>query len=489
MNDITQFLKEVALVLDEKSVVTEKDRLQSYVADSRSMVRAGIPLAIVYPKKAEEVQAIVRAAASAGITLVPCSSERGPRINGGSLPSANTEAVIVNLSRMKKIIRIDVRNRIALVEAGVTFTELNAAAAQYGLRIEHPLQTKVSKSIVTSLLDREPTLIPKNQWDVTDPLLCMEIVLGNGVLFRTGSAAGPGTLEEQWASGVSQSNPMGPGFIDIGRVITGSQGTLSIVTWASVKLQYIPRIQKLLYIQADRVRKIEPFVYQGIRRRFGDEYVLLSGYALASMLRASKKDIVDLARTLPKWTLIFTVAGYNYFPEFRMKSQESDLRDIAAQYGLDVKGHIDGIPNETVLNLLNAPSEDMLWKHRTSGKSLDIFFLSTLDKVQVFLDIMNATLKKWEFSTETMGTYLQPTMQGRNCHVEFVVPYDDYEKALVLYRDIIDRLMQQGAYFNRPYGPVAESVFAKSPAHIASLNKMKELLDPARIYNRGKLCY
>jgi glycolate oxidase len=489
MSNITQFLKKLALVLDEKSVVTEKDRLQSHVADNRSMVRAGIPLAIVYPKKVEDVQAIVRAAASAGITLVPCSSERGPRINGGSLPSVNTEAVIVDLSRMKKIIRVDVRNRIALVEAGVTFAELNAAAAQHGLRIEHPLQAKSGKSIVASLLDREPTLIPKNQWDVADPLLCMEIVLGNGAVFRTGSAAGPGTLEEQWASGVSQSNPMGPGFIDIGRVITGSQGTLSIVIWASVKLQYIPSIQKLLFIQADRVQKIEPFVYQGIRQRFGDEYVLLDSYALASMLRTSKKSIADLARSLPKWTLIFTVAGYNYFPEFRMKNQESDLRDIAARYRLEVKGQVDGIPNETILDLLNAPSEDTLWKHRTSRNCVDVFFLSTLDKAQVFLDIMNATLKKWGFSTETMGVYLQPTMQGRNCHVEFVVPYDDYEKALVLYRDVIDRLMQQGAYFNRPYGPVAESVFAKSPAHIVSLNKMKELLDPARIYNRGKLCY
>jgi hypothetical protein len=154
-----------------------------------------------------------------------------------------------------------------------------------------------------------------------------------------------------------------------------------------------------------------------------------------------------------------------------------------------VKGHIDGITNESILNILNNPSEDTLWKHRASGRSLDIFFLSTLDKAQVFLDTMNATLKKQGFSTETMGVYLQPTMQGRNCHMEFVVPYNDYKKALVLYQKAIDSLMLQGAYFNRPYGLVAASVFAKSPAHIDSLNKMKELLDPDRIYNRGKLCY
>jgi len=385
--------------------------------------------------------------------------------------------------------RIDVRNRIALIEAGVTFAELNAEAAKHGLRMEHPLQVKSGKSVIASLLDREPTLIPKNQWDVTDPLLCMEIVLGNGVVFRTGSAAGPGTLEEQWASGVSQSNPMGPGFIDIGRVITGSQGTLSIVTWASVKLQYIPKAQKLLFIQADRVQKIEPFVYQGIRQRFGDEYVLLGSYALASMLQSSKKGIADLARTLPKWTLIFTVAGYNYFPEFRMNSQESDLKDIAAQYGLELKVKINGIKNASILSILNNPSEGTSWKHRTSEKSLDIFFLSTLDKAQVFLDTMNATLKEQGFSVETMGIYLQPTMQGRNCHIEFVVPYDNDEKALTLYRKAIDNLMLQGAYFNRPYGLVAKSVFAKSPSHIDSLNKMKELLDPDRIYNQGKLCY
>ena len=489
MKKIDKFLKEIEQFLDEGSIVVEKEKLLEYVADNRSMSEVEIPLAMVYPGNVEEVRKIVKAAVAAKITLVPCSSGKGPKTNGGSLPSANTEAVVINLSRMKKIIRIDVRNRIALVEAGVTFAELDKEAAKYGLRMEHPLQAKSGKSIVASLLDREPTLVPKNQWDVTDPLLCMEIVLGNGVVFRTGSAAGPGTLEEQWASGVSQSNPMGPGFIDIGRVITGSQGTLSIVTWASVKLQYIPKAQKLLFIQADKVQKIEPFVYQGIRQRFGDEYVLLDNYALASMLKDSKKGIEDIAGSLPKWTLVFTVAGYNYFPEFRMSSQESDLKDMAAKYGLEVKDKLKGIKNESILNILNNPSEGTPWKYRTSKKSLDIFFLSTLDKAQVFIDAMNAVLKKHGFNADKMGVYLQPTMQGRNCHVEFVVPFEDDEKALKLYEKAVENLMLKGAYFNRPYGMVAKSVFAKSPAHIDSLNKMKELLDPERIYNRGKLCY
>jgi hypothetical protein len=172
-----------------------------------------------------------------------------------------------------------------------------------------------------------------------------------------------------------------------------------------------------------------------------------------------------------------------------MNSQESDLKAIAAQYGLEVKERIDGASNENVLNILNNPSEGTLWKHRASGRSLDIFFVSTLDKAQVFLGTMNATLKEQGFDTRAMGTYLQPTMQGRNCHIEFVVPYEDHEKARLLHQKAIDNLMLQGAYFNRPYGPVAKAVFAGSPTHIDSLNKMKELLDPDRIYNRGKLCY
>ncbi len=67
-------------------------------------------------------------------------------------------------------------------------------------------------------------MIPKYHWDTTDPMLCTEIVFGTGDIFRTGSAAGPGSLKEQWAHGGAQKNPMGPAQTDFARIVQGSQG-------------------------------------------------------------------------------------------------------------------------------------------------------------------------------------------------------------------------------------------------------------------------
>jgi hypothetical protein len=42
--------------------------------------------------------------------------------------------------------------------------------------------------------------MPKYHWDIGDPLACVEVIFGTGDMFRTGAAAGPGSLEEQWAA-------------------------------------------------------------------------------------------------------------------------------------------------------------------------------------------------------------------------------------------------------------------------------------------------
>ena len=86
--------------------------------------------------------------------------------------------------------------------------------------------------------------MPKHHWESQDPLLCIEVVFGTGDLFRTGDSAGPGSLEEQWEVGKAQSRPMGPSYTDFAKIVQGSQGTMGIVTWASLKCRPFPKLKK-----------------------------------------------------------------------------------------------------------------------------------------------------------------------------------------------------------------------------------------------------
>jgi len=392
---------------------------------------------------------------------------------------------------MKKFIRIDRRNRVALIEAGVTFPELSAAVAEHGMRVAYPLRPRAGKSVIASYLDREPTLIPKNHWDVTDPLLCIEFIFGTGELFRTGSAAGPGTLEEQWASGVAQTNPMGPAHTDLGRAIMGGQGTLGIVTWASVRLDLVPNKRKICFVGAKDVAELEAFIYGGTRRRLGDEYVVLSSTALASMLGSTPDEIRSLHSKLPAWTLIVVVAGYHYLPDEKMAYEEKGLAKVAAETGVTLKDSLPGVDNDAVFSLLESAETGVSWKRRLGERSVDIFFVSTLDKAPPYVDAVREVAKAQGLSTEDLGVYIQPTMQGRTAHIEFNLPHaaEEREKATVFHDAAVDRLLEMGAFFSRPQSLASSKVFAQVPDHVAMLEKLQSILDPDRVFNRGKLCF
>ena len=93
-----------------------------------------------------------------------------------------------------------------------------------------------------------------------------------------------------------------------------------------------------------------------------------------------------------------------------------------------------------------------------------------------------------------MGVYLQPIVQGTNCHCEFNLFYDpenprDSERVRELSAHAIRNLMAKGAFFSRPYGDSTGIIMNRDAATVAALHKAKSILDPDKIMNPGKLCF
>ena len=187
--------EELTGIVGKGNVLDDPETLKAYSRDE-SFVLPIKPWLCVKPKNVDEVQAIVKWANQTETPLVPVSSGP-PRFHGDTVPSA-TGAVIVDLSRMKRIIKIDRRNRIAHIEPGVTYPQLQPELAREGLRLTTPLVPRANKSVVASLLEREPTLIPRHQWAALDPLRCTEVVWGDGQKFVTGDAGNWPSLEAGW---------------------------------------------------------------------------------------------------------------------------------------------------------------------------------------------------------------------------------------------------------------------------------------------------
>lgn len=184
------------------------------------------PCFMVKPRNVDEVQKIILWANESLTPLVPMNSG-GPHFRGDTVPTV-PESVIVDLSGVSRILKIDRRNRLALIEPGVMYSQLEPEFRKEGLRIVMPLLPRVYKSVIASLLEREPGMSPKYQWNLLEPLRSLEIVWGNGDKFWSGSGTFRGEKEEDWQMGLVPVQGPGPGHLDFYKFVSAAQGQGSL---------------------------------------------------------------------------------------------------------------------------------------------------------------------------------------------------------------------------------------------------------------------
>jgi FAD/FMN-containing dehydrogenase len=479
-------------IVGSANVSEDGATLASYSKDL-SFVNATRPACVVRPQNAAQVKQLVVAANDSGTPLVPVSSG-APHFRGDTVPSAGG-AVVVDLSGMKKIINVDRLRRVAMVEPGVTFGELIPAAEKQGIRLNLPLAPRASKSVVGSLLDREPVVMPKYQWDISDPLACTEVIFGTGDDFRTGQAAGPGTIEEQWAVGGMQKAPYGPHVPSWHRLIQGAQGTMGIVTWASLRCELLPSLERPFVVGSPRLEPLLEMAAWLVRLKTVNECFVLSSTDLAALFAEDMAaDHSRLRAAMPAWILFYTVAGYEFFPEERVATYLDEITTITMRLGLSPGGSVAGLSARDILKAVQRPSQEPYWKLRPKGSCEDVFFLTTCEKIPGLVEIMQSSAASAGYPATDLGVYVQPIVQGTSYHVEFNLFYDpadaaEAERVRKLSRAVTKALLEAGAFFSRPHGENARMIMNRDAASVEMLKKLRQIFDPNDIMNPGKLCF
>ncbi|MDP7525199.1 MAG: FAD-binding oxidoreductase [Dehalococcoidales bacterium] len=482
---------ELTTIIGEENASHDPKTLESYSRDM-SFALPITPRCVLRPRNTGEVQEIVRLANRELTPVTAVSSPDGPRFHGDTIPSPG--GVVVDLSGMNKVSEVDRRNKLVHLEPGVTFGQLRTELKKSGLKPLIPLMPRHTKSVLASYLEKDPLLMPRHHWDTLDPLLTMEVVFGTGDVMRTGSASGPGTIEELKAAGVSFSSMMGPGQMDFGRIIQGAQGTMGITTWATCACGLSPTVQQPYFVTSEKLEDLIGFMYELLRIRFGEELFLLNNVALANMMGDNAQDIKALSSELPPWVVFVNIAGFEYRPEERVAYQEEDIREFAKQHESKLHDSVAGISALGFLNRLEESQEGTYWKLKAKGGSEDIFFLTTLDRTPEFVNAMNAQAESRKYPSTDIGVYIQPTVQGCSCHCEFILSYDPSDSdELGKVRELVTEgsgaLADMGGFFYRPYGPWADLAFGRDPESTALLRKVKDIFDPNNILNPGKLCF
>jgi len=401
-------------------------------------------------------------------------------------------AVIVNLSRMKKIVRVDTRNKVAMVEPGVTYGELQAELGKNGLCAYLPLAPRQNKSVIGSVLEREPITMPSHHWDSTDPLLCAEVVFGTGDRFRTGEASGPETVEEQWEMGRVQMNPFGHSHVDFQRLISGAQGTIGIVTWATLKCCYLSSKSRALFVPADKLEPLIDLIYRPLKFRLGGKLFILNNLNLACLMAKNAGEIQALKKSLPPWILCISFEGYGVLPDDKIAYEEADFKAMAQSLKLAPVEKIGGVSTAEFSRLLNQPSPEPYWKTRLKGGVAEVFFLTTLDKTPGFTTSMNELAAEQKYPAENTGVYIQPIVQGTSCHCEFDIYYNPaLEAAGAATKKFVglagERIAGAGGFFSRPYSAFKEAAYRNAEGTRSMQQKIKTIFDPNTILNPGKL--
>ncbi len=486
MQDVVSTLE---AIVDNTRIFTDPEYLDRYAQDT-SLCAAGRPDAVVKVLSTEEVQQIVKLAHEHHIPVTPRSS--GVGFYGAGIPEQG--GIVIDMSAMKKIRRIDKRNRWVMVEAGVTYGEVQAELAKEGMRVLNPLLAHSEKSVITSTLEREPKLTPKHHLDET--ILTMEMVLPTGNIFHTGSMAisqgQPEKVPDETHSDLC--NFHGPG-VDWFRLVPGSLGTFGIVTVMNVKTTLIPTQSKMVFLGFDKLEDcVEPF-YHIERTLIGDDCFLLNNRYLASILAADAADIERISSVLPAYTIVLNLTAGEWYPEDKMAYQEEALHDIARTFLVTPLETLPNVPDVAakISALLYQPWDNgTYWKFRARGASQEVFFLTQLQRSPEFLKVITEVAAQCNYPLSDMGLYIQPKQHGRTFHMEAGFPYDPEDSAQrqrieTVYQKVSEALVTQGAFFYRIYGLWADMVYSRTGTYHKTLKRIKRSLDPHSILNPGKL--
>jgi FAD/FMN-containing dehydrogenase len=480
---------ELAKIVGKENVSDAQAVLLKYSSD-HSLVPPGMPDFVVWPTTSEQVSDVLKLSSKNNVPVIPVSSQ--VHFNGGAIPREG--GIIMDLSRMNKILEIDQDLKKVRIEAGVTWGQLTGELAKQGMRALMPLMPPANRSVLSDFLDRE---VPTNTvYDYGEPMQGFEVVWPNSDPFRLGSASVNGYPD----SGSHGGNPSGPG-IDFYRFVQGAQGTMGVVTWTNLKVMFETKKDKVFFVPIDDLASAQEFLYRILPRRVGQEVVLLNRTDLATMIAESfPKDFERLRATLPPWVLIIVVSGLMRRADEKIAYEEKFLKETVKNEfrRLTLAEALPGFPGlgNKMLSLLRNPwpADLPYWKNRWQGASQSLFFIARPEKSQKFVEIIETVAPKHGYPVADIGSYIQPIEHNRGCQVEFTFFYngkDAAAKARVagLYKDAAHALMNEGALFTRPYGELAPMVYDRAASYVLALRRVKKIFDPNNIMNPGNLCF
>ena len=221
-------IEELRAAVGDNGLITGESQLQTYECDGLTNFRV-LPGAVVLPKNAAEVQAVVRVCARHKIPFV--SRGAGTGLSGGALPAAG--GVVISLARMTRILEVNIPDKYVVVEPGVINSHVTQRVAPQGYFYAPDPSSQSVCTIGGNVAENSGGAHCLKYGFTVTHTLALEVVLPNGELVQFGSP----TLDA-------------PGY-DLAGVFVGSEGTLGVTTKITLRIVKKPEVVQTLLAAFD----------------------------------------------------------------------------------------------------------------------------------------------------------------------------------------------------------------------------------------------
>src|SRR5919199_6095480 len=182
-----KLIRTMESILGPEAVISEREQLRSYECDGLMNYRV-IPDLVVLPETAEQVQGVVKVCYEEGITFVARGSGTG--LSGGALPVES--GVLIVLSRMRRILEVDISNQRIVVEPGVINVWVSEEVADEGYYYAPDPASQIVSSIGGNLAENSGGVHCLKYGFTTNHVMGAEVVLPDGSMVNIGGGKAPG---------------------------------------------------------------------------------------------------------------------------------------------------------------------------------------------------------------------------------------------------------------------------------------------------------
>ena len=418
---------------------------------------ARTPQAVLLPETTDEVAAILRVCDEHGVPVTARGSGTG--LSGAAIPTDG--GVVVSFERMKRI-EIDEENQVAVVEPGVTLAELDEVTAKHSL--VYPVYPgEYSASLGGNVATNAGGMRAVKYGVTRHQVLGLEAVLPSGEVIRTGGRFVKGST----------------GY-DLTQLIVGSEGTLALVTEATLRLYPRPDHQATVLAPFRTLDEVMHAVPRIVASGIGP--LILEYIDMLTMGGMTRR--FDLELGVPDAVQAETLAYLVIVMENEHESRlEEDVQSLAEH--LDELGAIDVyvLPGASGPKLIEA-REKAFWLAKEAGAD-DI-----IDIVVPRASICEYMERVQEIATGS-GTFVAGCGHAGDGNVHLSIYKPDPEERTAVMRSLFEAGMALGGVISGEHGigTTKRTYFLalEDPVKVALMRRIKAAFDPNDILNPGTI--